>query len=437
MSRLRKFTFYLIGFACLYLLAEGVAFVGHSIAAGAMYSLADLTAARERIVAERAEETRLPDTSAAGFDSRRKEEILHPYMGYVIDYHDTRCSGHGFCDDMMRGYENAPVTPKSDDDYMVGVFGGSFAHQTTLVSSDGFLAEQLKTLPGLSDKRILVQSIALGGFKQPQQLMALNWFLSLGAQFDLVINLDGFNEVALPPVENAPIGTNPFFPRIWHNRVGVTRDVNLLALYGEIEQQKTLRARRAERLNDSIWRYSVLRNLVWKARDARIVARISEREIRAQSYQATNIHVRPLVMTGPSHEASSRAALFEDLAAFWARASRQMNDVASGRGVQYFHFLQPNQYVAGSKTLTREELREAYIEEHPYRAGVVEGYPLLIEAGRQLERDGVPFFDLTGMFEGNTETLYRDACCHLNQKGYDLVIREIVESIRPRFRPPR
>ncbi len=31
--------------------------------------------------------------------------------------------------------------------------------------------------------------------------MALNYFLSLGAHFDIVINIDEFNEVALPPGE--------------------------------------------------------------------------------------------------------------------------------------------------------------------------------------------------------------------------------------------
>ncbi len=436
MTRLRKSVFYLISIALFYVLAEGVAFVGYSIAQGEFFSLAELTELREEIIDDREKQTRLPDTSEAGRDNRHRQEILHPYMGYVIDYHDTRCSGHGFCDDMMRSYENAPVTPKSEDDYMVGVFGGSFAAQTTILSSEGFLAERLRTLPGLADKRILVQTIALGGFKQPQQLMALNWFLSLGAEFDLVINLDGFNEVALPPTENVPTGTNPFFPRIWHNRVRVPRDLSLLAVYGEIEYQKSLRARRAERLNESPWRFSVLRNLVWKSRDKRILSRISERELFAQSYLARNTHLRPLVVTGPRYDWESTASFYGDLAASWARASRQMHDVATGQGILYFHFLQPNQYLAGSKPFSETERREHILEAQPYRLGVENGYPLLIEKGRELKRDGVSFVDLTGMFSENTETLYSDACCHLSREGYDLVVREIVESMRPSFQSP-
>jgi len=35
------------------------------------------------------------------------------------------------------------------------------------------------------------------GYKQPQQLLVLSYFLSIGQPFDMVMNIDGFNEVAL------------------------------------------------------------------------------------------------------------------------------------------------------------------------------------------------------------------------------------------------
>lgn len=42
-----------------------------------------------------------------------------------------------------------------------------------------------------------VLNLGQGGWKQPQQLLALNYFLSLGQRFDVIVNLDGFNEIAL------------------------------------------------------------------------------------------------------------------------------------------------------------------------------------------------------------------------------------------------
>ena len=40
------------------------------------------------------------------------------------------------------------------------------------------------------------------GYKQPQQALVLAYFLSIGQPFDLVINIDGLNEVALSPLNN-------------------------------------------------------------------------------------------------------------------------------------------------------------------------------------------------------------------------------------------
>lgn len=429
----RKLSYYAIGFVGFYMLAEVGAFVIQSVVEGSPMSLRDFADERDRIIETRAEETRLPDRSEAGRDSGHQVEILHPFMGYVVDYHDSLCSGHGFCDDLMRQYDDAPLTPGSEGDFVVAVFGGSFAYQTVHVSSEDYLEEALRSLPGLGDKHMVIHTIALGGFKQPQQLMALNWFLSLGAGFDLVINLDGFNEAALPPAENVSAGTHPFFPRVWHNRVRVTRNVALLGIYGRIEHAKDTRARRAKRLNESPWRYSVLRNLVWKARDVRMASRIAEYEAQARSYRTANTHVRGLVATGPPYDAGSGNAMFEDIAAQWARSSRQMHAVSDAHGIRYFHFLQPNQYHAGSKPLSEQERREAYIEGHPYRPGVLRAYPLLVRQGTELVRDGINFVDLSSVFAGNEQTLYVDACCHLGPEGYEIVIDAMVEAMRPHF----
>ena len=79
--------------------------------------------------------------------------------------------------------------------------------------------------------------------------------------------------------------------------------------------------------------------------------------------------------------------------------------------------------------MTEEEISIAILEGHAYQEPATEGYPYLIRAGEKLKRNGIPFHDLTGMFESNDEILYVDACCHLNQRGYDYVVREIARLI--------
>jgi hypothetical protein len=81
---------------------------------------------------------------------------------------------------------------------------------------------------------------AIGGYKQPQQLMALNYFTALGGEFDVLVNVDGFNEVALPPLENIP-QTNPFCPRQWHLRMRMVPNQEFLATVGKIRFLDALR----------------------------------------------------------------------------------------------------------------------------------------------------------------------------------------------------
>ena len=50
------------------------------------------------------------------------------------------------------------------------------------------------------------------------------------------------------------------------------------------------------------------------------------------------------------------------------------------------------------------------------------------------EGDGFHYFDLTGIFAANAETLYADACCHLNERGNELLAAAMVERLAPALR---
>lgn len=85
-----------------------------------------------------------------------------------------------------------------------------------------------------------------------------------------------------------------------------------------------------------------------------------------------------------------------------------MHSLCQGYQIEYFHFLQPSQYVAPSKPMSPEEREVAIREDHPYRESAELGYPYLIEEGRLLSQRGVRFHDLTGMLRAtrsrSTET---------------------------------
>ena len=133
--------------------------------------------------------------------------------------------------------------------------------------------------------------------------------------------------------------------------------------------------------------------------------------------------------TGPARSYESEKAMYQDLAAVWKRCSLQMHQICKVNGIKYFHFLQPNQYVAGSKPMGKEERLVALRDKHPYRQPVERGYSCLIEAGKDLVEEGVSFHDLTKVFSSIDEPLYVDACCHVNQEGNSVLARAIGESI--------
>ena len=120
---------------------------------------------------------------------------------------------------------------------------------------------------------------------------------------------------------------------------------------------------------------------------------------------------------------------FALLAAVWSRCSMQLDRLCRANGIRYFHFLQPNQYVADSKTMGSVERARAYKEDAIYKPGVEQGYPLLIEEGKKLLQSGVRFVDLTKVFIDIEEPVYIDDCCHLDVKGKQIVAAAVAQAI--------
>jgi uncharacterized ubiquitin-like protein YukD len=142
--------------------------------------------------------SKVQDKSALGINLegvRLNESIVerfHPFFGFVqkpsADFRPGfKVNNYGF----ITPYDY-PLKKTKKNQFIIGVFGGSVAS----------LPRYLKQLPGLQDKEFIILSFATGGYKQPQQLLILNYFLALGQELDLVVNIDGFNEVALSNLNN-------------------------------------------------------------------------------------------------------------------------------------------------------------------------------------------------------------------------------------------
>ena len=415
-----------------WLVAEVAAWAGFLALDGRAFSPGRLAAERARVVASEGRAAAegpvpagrpLPDPSVS-------EEVLHPFLGYVVDP-EINARPERVASGALRvgrlGFWQVPGPggTRRGNEVRVGVFGGSVAMLFAFEGREA-LARALAEVPAFRGRPIVVRCFALGGYKQPQQHMALAWLLLLGERLDVVVNLDGFNEVALPWADNVPRHVFPLYPRNWDLLTSPLDDREELRRAGLVAYLEGERAALAQAFSLPPLAASPLANLVWRWRDRRL-----EREVQAaqRDLVAGGPRGRRYQVRGPRRAYPSDEALLADLARGWRDASLQMHLLATANGVPYFHFLQPNQYVPGAKPMGREERERAIDPGHVYREAVERGYPLLHREGKELARRGVAFTDLTEVFAGVEEPLYIDQCCHVDRRGSEILGERIGRAI--------
>ncbi len=351
-------------------------------------------------------------------DQLRAGETIHPYLGFT-KYPWTEAEGIG---NAVQLEERLYFEP-SEERVVIAVLGGSVAD--VVAGGGSGLAVELRKLDRFSGREIVVTSLAQGGFKQPQQLTALAYLLALGAHFDLVLNIDGFNEIALPATELVPRGVFPFYPRGWDQRMAPPGSEARRIAAG-LNLNRRRRRDLARRFSAWPWRSSHTAALVWHALDRRISQGIASGELMLLETQSDDVTYGS---HGPRRSYDSSAEMYQDLARFWLRASLQIHHLCRGQGIEYHHFLQPNQYLPGSKPVAAEQASGTWLADHPYRPAIEQGYPWLIRSGRQLKNRGVAFDDLSAIFVERDELLYVDSCCHLNFLGNTLLQRAITHRL--------
>ncbi|RMH17014.1 MAG: hypothetical protein D6696_16750 [Acidobacteria bacterium] len=429
----QQIVFALLSLAALALVAEFLAYAGLFVVEGG-FTWPGERAAERRILIETIAEERAAGTSeaeqtaAAVFSSRGV--VVHPFFGVSRDPAVPDSFGRGISD---QGFfvrrPSADAEPSAEpsgepsgepEPFTVAVFGGSLANHLA-ISTGKRLAAVLEGSPALAGRTVRVRSFAMGGYKQPQQLNVLAYFLALGERFDVVINVDGFNDLVLP-FDNLRAEVYPFYPMTWSVLTGDLSDPERQRLVGEIAYLEARRLAHAERFSSPLLARSAVAQLAWRLADRRLAGRLAERR---QALAAPGLGGRPFASHGPAITPMETAARYRQLVDFWARCSLQMDALARAFGARYVHVLQPNQYLPGSKPMGRAERQRAFDPEIHHRPIVEQGYPLLIAAGEELRRRGVAFYDLTRIFADTERPLYADVCCHLNGEGNALLAEAI------------
>ena len=323
-----------------------------------------------------------------------------------------------------------------EEDFVIGIFGGSVANQLVLLGGDTIVATLSQRRPEL-DGRIRILNFGLGGYKQPQQTILLLEMILLGVPFDAVVNLDGFNEVALG-ARDAAAGHHPIFPHLAHYVRTVEFSTGQPTAAAIELSAAILKARRESRrwrewLAAGPGRSELVAALVGLRLQA-LVHRIAETELALQDPSAAGRVSAVARIDAPC--LGEDDACWPLIADLWERSSLAMAALAREEGALYLHLLQPSQYLEGSKRLTDEEQRVAYDSGHPWGRAAVRGYPHLQQRAPLLLQAGVRFHDLTGVFRDSAETLYKDTCCHFNARGGQILGAEVARLIDEGLPPP-
>lgn len=352
-------------------------------------------------------------------------EVIHPYLGWI---HNPQ----RFLPEVVFGKE-IPVNPlgfqdtnssthkRSADRFILGITGGSVAWHMSIAGLQT-LQEELNKHPLLKGRSVEVVRLATSGYKQPQQLMALNYIHVLGGEFDAVINIDGYNEVALAIAENARLNTAISYPRAWHARMISTLDPASFADAARLLELRSSRQLMAQRFLASPFRGSAIRTLTWRIRDE--MARSDQSRF---GLEISRVRSHSFVNHGPANEFASQQAMHAAVVDLWFRSSVQMHHACRANDCLYLHVLQPNQYFEGSKTLSPVEQKDCFSSVNNHAGDAVrEVYPALVKAGAGFSDAGVAFSDQTMLFSEVTETIYSDYCCHYNERGNIMLAQAVV-----------
>ena len=365
-------------------------------------------------------------------------ERFHPFFGFIQnpspDFRPGfKINNYGF----ISPYDY-PFKKFKKNQFVIGIFGGSVASDFSIFQvQNKILPQYLKQVPGLQDKEFVILSFATGGYKQPQQLLILNYFLALGQELDLVINIDGFNEVALSNLNNKN-QINLAMPSIQHISPLTSLANNSLSIEA---MQATIRIKENKtRINEgleSLQHCSLaacdaltsvyVQNLVNNYRKD-IIAFEKERSKKQKDDEESVIYINK------NKSILEDSAAFEQMSWNWAKSSIFMHKILSASNVPYFHVLQPNQYYQTKRVFGEAEKRIAFNKETPYAKAVELGYPAILGKFPNLQKNNINILNGVKVFDKTKDAVYVDSCCHYNKAGEvifsNYVGSSILESLR-------
>lgn len=319
---------------------------------------------------------------------------LHPYLGFINACTNFNSKGfikeHNLKENQSFGDEKV---------FRLLILGGSVANH---LSRNNIFEDQLiksfnksNSLKGIYS-RVEIINTALGGYKQPQQLFALGYLLAQGYKFESIINISGFNEIALPLTENYNEKISPILPRDHARRED--KESFLVSPYRHLRKISNLHPL-------TRFLYPKINSLVSKS--------VNTKKNKPYSFDLPN----------------NKEEAFKLSKNIWVQSSNMSYEISNYYQIPYFEFIQPNQYVESSKIFTEKEKKEKILSYDlmPYRKPIEDFYLKINPIDFSIPDKNI--IDLRYIFINQSNNIYADACCHFNDLGNILLSKNISDYI--------
>lgn len=346
---------------------------------------------------------------------------IHPFFGYSLDENITdRSNNHGFWLDYDFPYK------KDEKEFIVGFFGGSVSWSEVIDKESRAVFEQriLDIVKHKGYKKVKIFPFALGGYKQPQTFFIIAYYLDM---IDMAIVIDGFNDI-----DHLSNGFAMEWPSRFPNfscyrpltSMQSFSNKTLLSI-AELHYLNKRFYKITQILDGPILRHSLFAHSIWKAS---INKYYKDRERYLNTiYPSQKDNMIYASMTS-KNEAEAEEQINNYLL-FYENLSKWQWMIANDQGIPIFQFIQPNQYVRGSKPYSKEELSLYLSKGEDKIMQVSSMYEQLEDIVERLNNSGVSIYSLTYIFKDIHETVYRDACCHFNTVGREMIANQIMNRI--------
>lgn len=378
--------------------------------------------------------------------------ILDPYLGFVDNYRANKFLIYKWDPAQSAGekriFPTASLTPyikQNTDEIIIGILGGSLAELTLQDNNNSTalgaaIVGKLREDAFFQNKTLVFICLAHSAYKQPQQLISLSLALSRGQKFDYLVNIDGFNELALS-LDNI----NRDFPYYFPSSMVMLPLINMLegesddyTYLRNLRQALTLkkelqemREKTPSKFSSLVYYFEVVQQKITKAQLNKKIQAIIQNPANDVFFKRAEL----AKIQGPAE------THYTAIIKFWANATQIMEILGKHSGAVYLHIIQPNQYYdLGRRYFSPEETEMAIspAPDYPHRLAIERGYPLLLAAAAKMAERGFPIFSATDIFLEVKEPVYRDVCCHLNERGQvvfsEFLAKTILEARKSRLK---